>query len=54
MADEKVIGRVTSAGLSPEFGAIAMGFVHRSHAEAGTRVSLAGLEAEVVALPFKA
>ncbi len=54
MADEKVIGRVTSAGLSPEFGAIAMGFVHRSHAEAGARVSLAGLEAEVMALPFKA
>jgi len=49
---EKVVGRVTSAGVSPRFGAIAMGFVHRSHAEAGAVVSVGGIEAEVAALPF--
>ena len=53
LADEKVVGRVTSAGVSPKFGAIAMGYVHRSHADPGTRISLAGGEAEVVSLPFK-
>ncbi len=54
LASEKVIGAVTSAGLSPEFGPIAMGYLHRSHADPGTRVNLAGAEAEVIALPFKA
>ena len=53
LADGKVIGRVTSAGLSPEFGAIAMGYVHRSHSEPGARVDVANAEAEVVALPFR-
>ena len=51
--DGKVIGRVTSAGHSPEFGPIAMGYVHRSHAEPGTRVSTQGAEAEVTTLPFR-
>jgi folate-binding protein YgfZ len=54
VADEKVVGRVTSTGLSPEFGAIAMGYLHRSHAEAGTVVRVAEGEAEVMTLPFKA
>ena len=54
VADEKVVGRVTSAGISPEFGAIAMGYLHRSHAETGTAVHVAGGEAEVMTLPFKA
>lgn len=53
-ADGKVIGRVTTAGHSPEFGSIALGYVHRSHSEPGTRVSVAGADADVVALPFKA
>ena len=50
--DDKVIGRVTSVGQSPEFGAIAMGFVHRSHADPGTPVRVNGALARVVALPF--
>jgi glycine cleavage system aminomethyltransferase T len=50
---EKVIGLVTSAGVSPEFGSIAMGYVHRSHADPGTRVTIGGVEVEVVTLPFK-
>lgn len=52
LAEGKVIGQVTSAGNSPTFGTIAMGFVHRSHAEPGTPVQVAGTEASVVALPF--
>jgi glycine cleavage system aminomethyltransferase T len=48
------VGYITSAGESPEFGAIAMGYVHRSRADRGTRVSLRGGTAEVVDLPFKA
>ena len=52
-ADEKVIGRVTSAGHSSEFGFIGMGYVHRAHSEPGTRLRISRVEAEVVALPFK-
>jgi folate-binding protein YgfZ len=52
-ADGKVIGRVTSGGVSPEFGAIAMGYLHRSHAEPGTRVEVRSVEAEVALLPFR-
>jgi folate-binding protein YgfZ len=50
----KVIGSVTSAGLSPDFGAIAMGYVHRSHAEPGTWVSIGGEVSAVTVLPFTA
>ncbi|MBK5255754.1 MAG: hypothetical protein JJE39_06960 [Vicinamibacteria bacterium] len=52
-AEGKDIGYVTSVGESPRFGAIAMGYLHRSHAEAGTKVSLAGRTAEVIDLPFR-
>ncbi len=53
LADEKVIGRVTSAGTSPSFGPVAMGYVHRAHAEPGTKVIVSGVECEVAALPFR-
>jgi folate-binding protein YgfZ len=52
-ADGKAIGQVTSAGMSPEFGPIAMGYVHRSHAEAGASVDIDGASAEVAILPFR-
>ena len=52
-AEGKVIGRVTSAGNSPEFGPIAMGYLHRAHAEPGARVDAGGVPAEVSALPFR-
>jgi folate-binding protein YgfZ len=52
VADEKAVGRVTTAGVSPRFGAIAMGFIHRSHAEPGTTVKAGSTEASVAALPF--
>lgn len=53
VADEKVVGQVTTAGRSAAFGAIAMGYVHRAHADPGSRVTIAGRAAEVVALPFR-
>ena len=51
------IGVITSGGFGPSVGApIAMGFVERSHADAGTPVGLIvrgrTLSARVVALPF--
>lgn len=49
----KVIGRVTTAGVSPEFGPIAMGYVQRSHAEPGTRVEVERTGAELAVLPFR-
>jgi len=51
--DSKVVGRVTSAGVSPEFGPIAMGYVHRSHADPGAMVEIGGAQAEVTAHPFR-
>ena len=53
LADGKVVGRVTSVGRSPEFGHIAMGYVHRSHAEPGTPVAVTSAKAIVAALPFR-
>ncbi len=52
-ADGKVVGQVTSAGVSPEFGAIAMGYVHRSNSDAGALLDIDGARAEVVTLPFR-
>jgi folate-binding protein YgfZ len=51
---ESVVGELTSAGLSPSEGAIALGFVRAAHAEPGTRVRVAGREARVAELPFAA
>ncbi len=48
------IGRITTAGVSAAFGLIALGYVHRSHSEPGSRVSVNGVEAEVVVVPFEA
>jgi folate-binding protein YgfZ len=53
LAEDKVVGKVTSAGLSPEFGPIAMGYVHRSHAEPGASVSIGGVPSTVTVLPFR-
>jgi len=52
-ADGKIIGQVTSAGLSPEFGAIAMGYVHRSLGDEDAVVDINGARAEVTVLPFR-
>lgn len=48
----KEVGRVTTAGVSPRFGPIALGFVHRSAFEPGSSVEVGGTAATVVSLPF--
>lgn len=54
LAEEKVIGRVTTAGISPEFGPIAMGYAHRSHADPGNQGLVDGIKVEITSLPFRA
>jgi folate-binding protein YgfZ len=50
----KAPGVVTSAAWSPRFEQpIALGYVHRELAEPGTRVTVAGSDAVVSALPFQ-
>jgi folate-binding protein YgfZ len=51
-ADGKDVGVVTTSGVSPRLGAIAMAFVHRSRADAGTVVEVAGAPATVTILPI--
>ncbi|HKE15656.1 MAG TPA: glycine cleavage T C-terminal barrel domain-containing protein [Kofleriaceae bacterium] len=45
-------GQVTSAALSPAFGPIALGYLHRQTWEPGGQVTIDGHPAEVVELPF--
>ena len=49
----KEVGRVTTAGVSPELGAIAMAYVHRSAAEPGTAVLVSSGPATVARLPLR-
>jgi folate-binding protein YgfZ len=53
---DREIGSITSAVLSPRFGPIALGYVHRDYTAAGTEVSVQSKEGEVkahvVSLPF--
>lgn len=46
-------GHVTSAALSPSFGSIALGFLHRQAWEPGGEVEVAGRRAIVVEPPFR-
>ena len=50
----KDVGRVTTAGVSPRLGPVAMGYVHRSRSEPGATVEVDGAAATVVTLPFEA
>jgi folate-binding protein YgfZ len=52
-AGGKEVGRVTTAGSSPSLGAIAMGYVHRSAADPGTEVDVAGTRGTVARLPLR-
>jgi folate-binding protein YgfZ len=52
-SEGKEVGRVTTAGVSPRLGAIAMGYVHRSRSEPGTHVEVDAAPAAVVRLPFE-
>jgi folate-binding protein YgfZ len=53
-ADRPDAGQITSSVVSPDFGAIALGYVHKSAWDAGMRVRVgaAGREATVATLPF--
>jgi folate-binding protein YgfZ len=51
-AEDREVGRVTTAAVSPRLGPIAMGYVHRSRFEPGTPVEVAGTPATVDALPL--
>ena len=46
------VGRVTTAGVSPRLGPIAMAFVHRSAAEPGTKVDIGATTGTVGLLPI--
>ena len=52
-AEGKEVGVVTTSGVSPRLGPIAMAFVHRSRAEAGMVVEVAGAPAPVATLPLR-
>lgn len=45
-------GTVTSSAVSPDFGSIALAYVHRSVAEVGQSVTVGGRDAVLCALPF--
>jgi tRNA-modifying protein YgfZ len=51
-AEGKDVGRVTTAAVSPRLGPVALAYVHRSRADPGSAVEVAGAPATVVALPF--
>jgi tRNA-modifying protein YgfZ len=52
-AQERVVGKVTSAAVSPRLGPIAMAYVQRGHFEPGTELEVGGRSALVTALPFE-
>jgi folate-binding protein YgfZ len=51
-AEGKDVGVVTTSGVSPRLGPIAMAFVHRSRNEVGSTVEVDGQNAVVAALPL--
>jgi glycine cleavage system aminomethyltransferase T len=46
--DGKGVGRVTTAGVSPRLGPIALAYVHRDHFAVGAAVEAGGVRATVV------
>jgi len=50
VAGDREVGAVTSAAISPEFGPIGLGYVHRDFTEPGSRVSVAGQAGPVEAV----
>jgi folate-binding protein YgfZ len=51
-AEGKEAGRVTTAAVSPRLGPLALAYVNRGHADAGTTVEVDGAPATVVDLPL--
>jgi folate-binding protein YgfZ len=54
LQEGRVVGRLTTSGVSPRSGPIALAFLHRSAYVPGAAVLVAGKPATVVALPFEA
>lgn len=52
LREGREVGRVTTAGVSPRLGPIALAFLHRSAFDPGTRVEVDGQPATVAALPL--
>ena len=52
MQEGREVGRVTTVGVSPHLGPIAMAYLHRSANEPGTTVEVNGRPAVVAALPL--
>ncbi|MCS6910629.1 MAG: hypothetical protein NZM11_08690 [Anaerolineales bacterium] len=50
--DETVIGKVTSAGVLPDYGPVALAFLKTAQCEPGTAVAVGEAEGTVVGLPF--
>lgn len=50
--DRAGAGTVTSVAVSPDFGSIALAYVHRTAAEPGAAVTVGGRPARLVELPF--
>jgi glycine cleavage system aminomethyltransferase T len=51
-ADDKDVGQVTTAAVSPRLGPIALAYVHRDHFAPGTRLAVEGVGATVASLPL--
>ena len=49
-AGDRQVGAVTSVAVSPEFGSIALGYVHRDFTEAGSHVSVQGKAGPIAAV----
>lgn len=47
------VGRLTTTGVSPRLGPIALGYLRRGHFEPGTQVEVGGVPATVAALPLE-
>jgi folate-binding protein YgfZ len=52
MVEGRNVGRITTAGVSPRLGPIAMAYLHRSASEPGTTVEVDGRPAVVSTLPL--
>jgi folate-binding protein YgfZ len=51
---ESLAGSVTTAGVLPDLGPVALAYLRTAHAEPGTSVTVGGIDGKVVNLPFVA
>lgn len=53
LREGREVGHVTTAGVSPRLGPIALAFIHRAAFDPGTQVEVGGSAATIVALPLE-